>query len=169
MKAVRGERYIYRRGDQLYFRRGVPDDVRGLFGGRAEVQVSLRSSSIAEARHRRQRELDKFEQAIAAYRGELAPSEIAQAPLRPSVRILEAGVREAFAERMERVQGVNRADPDAVYAVLRRLEDLKCFLRQWPLAALAPMDRRSTSYGWPRLYVNETGGQSKKEEIFGGS
>lgn len=93
LKAVRGERYIYRRGDQLYFRRGVPDDVRGLFGGRAEVQVSLRTSSIAEARHRRQRELDKFEQAIAAYRGELAPSEIAQAPLRPSVRILEAGVR----------------------------------------------------------------------------
>ena len=104
MKAVRGGRYIYRRGDQLYFRRGVPDDVRGLFGGRAEVQVSLRTFSIAEARHRRQRELDKFEQAIAAYRGELAPSEIAQAPLRPSVRILEAGVREAFAERMERVQ-----------------------------------------------------------------
>ena len=130
MKAVRGERYIYRRGDRLYFRRGIPDDVRVLFGGRAEVQVSLRTSSIAEARHKRQRELDKFEQAIAAYRGEVAPSEIAHAPLRPSVRVMEAGVREAFAERMERVQGVNRADPDAVHAALRRLEDLKSFLRE---------------------------------------
>jgi integrase len=130
LKAVRGERYIYRRGDRLYFRRGVPDDVRGLFGGRAEVQVSLRTSSIAEARHKRQRELDKFEQAIAAYRGEVAPSEIAHAPSRPSVRVLEAGVREAFAERMERVQSVNRADPDAVHAALRRLEDLKFFLRE---------------------------------------
>ena len=130
MKAVRGERYIYRRGDRLYFRRGVPDDVRGLFGGRAEVQISLRTSNIAEARHKRQRELDKFEQAIAACRGEVAPSEIAHAPSRPSVRLMEAGVREVFAERMERVQGVNRADPDAVHAAFRRLEDLKCFLRE---------------------------------------
>lgn len=128
LKAVRGERYIYRRGDRLYFRRGVPDDVRSLFGGRTEVIISLRTSSIAEARHKRQRELEKFEREVASFRGEIAPSQIASAALAPSGRIMEAGVREAFAERMDRVQGVNRGDPDAVQAALRRLEDLKAFL-----------------------------------------
>jgi len=128
LKAVRGERYIYRRGDRLYFRRGVPDDVRSLFGGKTEVIISLRTSSIAEARHKRQRELENFEGEVASVRGEIAPSQIAAAALAPAVRVMEAGVREAFAERMDRVQGVNRSDPEAVQAARRRLEDLKAFL-----------------------------------------
>lgn len=51
MKAVKGYRYLYRRGDQLYFRRRVPLNARAAFAGREEVQKSLGTSNISEARH----------------------------------------------------------------------------------------------------------------------
>lgn len=127
MKAVRAQRYLYRRGDRLYFRRGVPEDARSAFSGRAEVLVSLRTSSIAEARHKLQREIDKFEKIIAGCRNEIAPAQIASARFRPTVRELEAGVRVAFADRLGRVRAVNRTSRDDVYAALQRVEDLKCF------------------------------------------
>ena len=65
LKAVRGQRYLYRWDNRLYFRRGVPEDVRSAFGGKAEILVSLRTSSIAEARHKLQSELDRFEKAVS--------------------------------------------------------------------------------------------------------
>lgn len=126
MKAVRAQRYLYRRGDHLYFRRGVPGDVRS-FNGRSEVLVSLRTSSIAEARHKLQREIDKFEKVIAACRDEIAPVHVAAARFRPTRRELEAAVRTAFAERLERISTVNRASRDDVDAALQRVEDLKRF------------------------------------------
>jgi hypothetical protein len=51
VKAVKGYRYLCRRGDQLYFRRRVPLSALGAFGGREEVQKSLGTGNIAEARH----------------------------------------------------------------------------------------------------------------------
>lgn len=127
MQGVKGQRYLYRRGDQLYFRRGVPQDARSAFGGRSEVLVSLRTSSVAEARHKLQREVDKFEKVLAICRSEIAPAQIAAAPYLPTYRELEAGVRTAFAERLERIIPINRASQADIEAALLRIEDLKRF------------------------------------------
>ena len=93
MKAVRGQRYLYRRGDRLYFRRGIPLDAKPSFGGRDEVLVSLKTSNLAEARHKLQRELDKFETALADCRRQIAPVQIATAPCQPTRREVDAAVR----------------------------------------------------------------------------
>jgi len=127
MQGVKGHRYLYRRGDGLYFRRGVPQDARLAFEGRCEVLVSLRTSSVAEARHKLQREVDKFEKVLAASRSEIAPAQIAAAPYLPTHRELKAGVRTAFAERLERIVPVNRGSKADIEAALRRIEDLKRF------------------------------------------
>ena len=65
MKAVKGHRYLYRRGDKLIYRRSVPMFAQAAFDNRAEVQVSLRTSEVAEARHLLPRENAKFEKTIA--------------------------------------------------------------------------------------------------------
>jgi integrase len=127
MQGVKGQRYLYRRGEALYFRRGVPHDARLAFQGRSEVLVSLRTSSVAEARHKLQREVDKFEKVLADCRSEIAPAQIAAAPYLPTHRELEAGVRAAFAQRLERIAPVNRTNKSDVEAALLRIEDLKRF------------------------------------------
>lgn len=101
--------------------------MRSAFGGKAEVLVSLRTASIAEARHKLQRELDRFEKAVADRRGEVAPAKIAAAHYQPAVREIEAAVRTSFAERLERIAPVNRANREAVLAAMHRLEDLKAY------------------------------------------
>lgn len=57
---VRGSQYLYRRGNSLYFRRGVPDYAREQFGGGREVQVSFGSYAIADARYRLARKIAAF-------------------------------------------------------------------------------------------------------------
>lgn len=66
------------------------------------MQVSLRTTDVATARHKLQREVDKFEKLLATCRGEVAPAPIAAATYRPTNRELEAGIREAFSQRLER-------------------------------------------------------------------
>ena len=102
---VKSHRYLYRRGEQLVFRRAVPEGARVVFGGRHEVQVSLGTSSVPEARHLLSRELAKFEEALSAVTGVRSPSDVLTRPVRePSVDQIEEAVREWFAERVERVQ-----------------------------------------------------------------
>lgn len=102
---VKGHRYLYRRGEQLVFRRGVPKSARSAFDGRREVQASLGTSNIADARHLLVRELAKFERALSAVAGDRSPEDILQPPLRePRASEIEEGVRQWFAERVERLQ-----------------------------------------------------------------
>ena len=77
MKAVNGHRYLYRRGNQLVFRRGVPIAAREAFGGRAEVHVSLRTSNVAEARYAVAREMARFDKTLATSLGKVSPEDIA--------------------------------------------------------------------------------------------
>ena len=104
LRRVKGQRYLYRRGEQLVFRRGVPERVRSAFGGRVEVQTSLGTGSIAEARHLLGRELAKFEKTLSDAIGVRSPAAVLE-PLRlePSAREIEEGVREWFAERVGRL------------------------------------------------------------------
>jgi len=106
---VKGHRYLYRRGDQLLFRRGVPLRARFAFDGRCEVQASLGTSNVAEARHLLARELAKFEIALSAAFGVRSPTDVLELSVRqPSAHEIEQGVREWFAERVER--GAQEAD-----------------------------------------------------------
>jgi len=101
---VKGHRYLYRRGQQLVFRRGVPERARAAFGGRCEVQTSLGTGSLAEARHLLSRELAAFETVLSAAIGVRSPTEVLERTrLEPSVQEIEEGVREWFAERVSRL------------------------------------------------------------------
>lgn len=109
MLRVKAHRYLYRRGEQLIFRRSVPVRMRFAFGGRREVQVSLATSSVAEARHLLARELAKFEKVLSAASGTRWPAAVlAPAVREPSSEEVEEGVRLWFAERVVRV--VREAD-----------------------------------------------------------
>jgi integrase len=129
MEAVKGQRYLWRRGNMLYFRRAVPEDARQVFEGRKEVWSSLKTASIPVARSRLQHQLDDFEAKLARARGELAPVVIANEPYKPSKREIEIRVRAAFKERIERIRPVNRHNPEEVSAAVQRLDDLKVFHR----------------------------------------
>jgi len=113
----------------LYFRRAVPKDARGAFGGRSEVWLSLKTSEIPVARLRLQRALNEFEEILADARGEMSPSTVSLEPFKPSKRELEVRVRAAFKERVDRIRSVNSGKPEEREAAQRRLEDLKAFQR----------------------------------------
>lgn len=86
------------------FRRGVPKRARSAFAGRCEVQKSLGTGSLAEARHLLSRELAKFEKVLSAATGVRSPADVLDPPKRePSGQEVEEGVRRWFAERVERV------------------------------------------------------------------
>ncbi len=76
LKRVKSHRYLYRRGDMFYFRKGVPDAAVEAFGGRREVQVSLHTSTLAEARHALIVEIDKFEAQLATTTGAATPKTV---------------------------------------------------------------------------------------------
>lgn len=127
MKAVKGHRYLYRRGDTLVFRRGVPAHAVEAFGGRKEVQVSLGTRDVAKARHLLPRENAKFEKVISNFTGARAPAEVALAR-RPSGRgELAVGVRQFFAERMERVHETDPTDPQSILRAKRLRLDIQRF------------------------------------------
>ena len=78
MKAVKGYRYLCWRGDQLYFRRTVPKNARVAFGGRHEVQKSLRTGSLTEARHLLAIEVAIFEKKVAEAAGKPVSAAVQQ-------------------------------------------------------------------------------------------
>lgn len=127
LRQVKGHRYLYRRGEQLVFRRGVPKRVRAAFGGRCEVQTSLGTGSLAEARHLLSRELAHFEKVLSAATGVRSPTEVLERTRQePGVQEIEEGVREWFAERVGRLtQEVDTiSDEQRVVALSRDYEAL---------------------------------------------
>lgn len=118
MLRVKGHRYLYRRGEQLVFRRGVPERARSAFDGRREVQTSLGTGSIAEARHLLSRELAKFDKALSSALGGRSPTDVLDRPVHePTVQELEEGVRQWFAERISRLADETDAISDEGSAV----------------------------------------------------
>ena len=130
MKAVRGHRYLARRGQVLYFRRSVPKDVQlSAFDGKPEEWKSLRTTDLAVARTRLQDANEEFEARIAEARNEIAPAKIANAPYRPSLREIEVQVRNSFKKRLARIQSIDKSDAKQLTSARIRLEELKGFLR----------------------------------------
>jgi|GEM_PF-419453 len=104
VKRVKDHRYLYRRGDQLYFRRKVPSNAVAAFGGRREIQKSLDTCSVAEARHLLAIQVAKFDKVVATVAGKPvaeAVRRIAPADL-PTLSEVEEKVRQWLKERMER-------------------------------------------------------------------
>jgi integrase len=111
MKAVKGYRYLYRRGDQLYFRRRVPLFARAAFDNREEVQKSLGTGNVAEARHLLAIEVATFDKALAETAGKAVGDALRQiAPSKqPSLVEIEERVRNWLSERVERATAVDLA------------------------------------------------------------
>lgn len=126
MTPVKGHRYLFRRGHQLYFRRAVPLSVRASFNGRAEVLASLRTSDVAEARHLLPIKLAEFEQLVSAARGDRPPAERAfRRSLEPSLSEMEQVVRMWLADRLAR-PGRDYSDPGAAVDGQAQINDLSC-------------------------------------------
>ena len=104
MKAVRGYRYLYRRGDQLYFRRRVPLSARAAFDDKEEVQKSLGTGNITEARHLLAIEVATFDKMIADAAGKPVADAVRQIvpSKKPSPIEMEEAVRKWLSERVER-------------------------------------------------------------------
>ncbi len=147
MKAVPGHRYLYRRGDRLIFRRGIPKFAASAFNGRSEVQVSLRTSNLAEARHLLPRENARFEKIIADFSGKSAPAEIAARRSSVGQEAMEAAVRQIFKERLELVVEFDPMDAGSVARVLdlrRSVEGLRENVK---------MSRKLGSSGWSQTTI----------------
>lgn len=121
MKAVKGYRYLYRRGDQLYFRRRVPLSARAAFDGREEVQKALGTSNIAEARHVLAIEVATFDKVIADAAGKPVADAVRQIVpgKQPSQMAMEEAVRKWLSERIDRATNSELAaiSPDDVVQV----------------------------------------------------
>lgn len=134
MKRVRGCSHLYLRGQSYIYRRAVPSDVRAAFGGRREVQKSLGTTSLAEARHLMNDQQRLFEQTLSNARGVISPIEkIHRQVALPSVQDMEIAVRHWLAGRIERERNaiaVKTVDDEDVYLADVRLQQL-----QWDSAA----------------------------------
>lgn len=134
MKRVRGCSHLYLRGHSYIYRRAVPADVRAAFGGRREVQKSLGTTSLAEARHLMNDQQRLFEQTLSDARGVISPIEkIHRQVALPSVQDMEIAVRQWLTCRIEREReaiAVKSADEEDTY-----LADLPVQQLQWDSAA----------------------------------
>lgn len=126
MKAVKGHRYLCRRGEQLYFRRRVPLSARAAFDGREEVQKSLGTGNIAEARHLLAIEVAIFDKLIAETAGKPVTDAVRQiVPRRQPSRVeMEEAVRKWLAGRVERAlhSELASADPDGAQQLWNGLQ-----------------------------------------------
>lgn len=104
MKAVKGYRYLFRRGEQLYFRRRVPLHARAAFDGREEVQKSLETGNISDGRHQLAIEVAAFDKTIADAAGKPVPEAVRQIvpSKKPNQMEMEVGVRKWLSGRVER-------------------------------------------------------------------
>ncbi|MGZ3271455.1 MAG: DUF6538 domain-containing protein, partial [Croceibacterium sp.] len=132
VKGVKAQRYMYRRGQYYWFRRAVPNDVRAAFGGRREVQVSLRTSDLATARHALARELGKYERAVSGARA-ASISDVHSDGLKesrtPTTREVEQGARAWFRDRRTRsvreLASTATTPEDALLVVARHSDDVR--------------------------------------------
>lgn len=103
MKAVKGCRYLYRRGGSFIFRRGVPEYASQEFHGKGEAFETLEAKTLDEAKFEILGEIRRFNQliAIAKKRNRSVIEEVAsEAP--PTMAEVEEGVREWFAARVDK-------------------------------------------------------------------
>lgn len=102
MKRVANLDYLYERGGIYWFRRAVPEAARAAFG-KVEVQASLRTRNLAEARHRYFVHLRDFDQTLAQATGRPDPTAISL-PQRqePTQEEIEAAVRVWLRDRLHR-------------------------------------------------------------------
>jgi integrase len=146
VKAVKGHRYLYRRGDKLIFRRSVPAFAQAAFDNRAEVQVSLRTSDVAEARHLLPRENAKFEKAIADFQGHVSPAtSAARRTGTVGTPKIEKVIRAYFADRMERVQEIDPSDAAAASDLIVLKADIERFRDD------VTESRKPASGGWNQI------------------
>ena len=66
MQAVKGYRYLYRRGGSYIFRRGVPEYASEEFSGKGEACETLDAKSLDEAKYEILGEIKLFNERIAA-------------------------------------------------------------------------------------------------------
>lgn len=104
MKQVKGQRYLYQRGSRYIFRRGVPSFAREVFGGRAEVQISLRTENLPEARYLVLAEIRNFDAALSKARQNNKTKNANDLRFKPSIDEMEEAVRAWFADRLSRSQ-----------------------------------------------------------------
>ncbi len=127
MKRVKDHRYLFRRSDVFYFRRAVPEGAVAAFEGRHEVQKSLGTTRLAEARHLLASELEKFEQRVATATGIAAPKTVLEfsREREPSRDELEEGVRAWLKARLDRQGTDDYAGDDGLARGRLRLLDLE--------------------------------------------
>ena len=116
---------MYRRGETLLFRRAIPERFRSHFGGRREVQKSLETNIIAEARHRWSRELANFEATLARAKRETAARASTEVKPSPSIAEIEEGVRAWLSERMLRADPGDVTNPEFLAEAKRKVADLE--------------------------------------------
>lgn len=102
MEKVKGHRYLFRRAGLLYFRRGVPKDVRDAFGGRREVWVALDTGDERDAVKPLAEEVTSFNKCLIAARRLTSPTTVPAPPAVPLRIEIEEAVREVMAERLAR-------------------------------------------------------------------
>lgn len=122
-KAVKGHRYLYRRGSRYYFRRFVPPSMRAAFEGRAEVQITLGDVSLAKARQLLAKALEVFEST-------LEPATVGISPLPdlmpvPSKDEVDAAVREWWKERTDKDLLPDFADNDGFDTAKKHILELE--------------------------------------------
>jgi integrase len=97
VQRVAKHQYLFRRGGQFYFRRAVPKDVAHAFGGKTHHTVSLRTDSLARARHALADVLRDFDQMVAGARSLPDPTQpvrpVALPGYEPSREEIDAAVR----------------------------------------------------------------------------
>ena len=126
LKRVKDHRYLYRRGDVFWFRRAVPSTAVEAFEGRCEVQVSLRTTKLVEARYLLVGEIEKFEACLAGASGLVAPKavlELSRARV-PSKQEIDENVRVWLEQRASRVEVGDLGGDDGRAAAEARLTDL---------------------------------------------
>jgi integrase len=124
LKKVKGQRYLFRRGEALVFRRGVPKQHRAAFG-KSEVVVTLAASTIADACREMLGHLTQFEEQLGRTH---APEREPEQRSEVSLEDIEAGVREWFSDRQDRLANSwwpspNRDDRNRRLAELRAYEE----------------------------------------------
>lgn len=117
---VKDHKYLYRRGDQFYFRRKVPKGLEWAFDGKPQLAISLKTTSKSDARHELAKADAYFERKIAEARGKRPSDAVVQIAgassgrqngaadlVKPSKVEVEEAVRKWLAQRVDRVASGN--------------------------------------------------------------
>lgn len=115
----------------FYFRRAVPGTAIEAFGGRREVQASLQTTTLAEARHALIVEIDKFEARMAKATGAATPKtvlEFSRARV-PSKQEIDEKTRDWLEQRASRVFVGDLSGEEGLARGHRHLADLEAHSR----------------------------------------